>query len=133
MKDDGAEDADLSGLRVPVVEDEFLVALAIEGALIAAGCEVVGPVGRLSEAEQAAGAPDLDGAILDVNLHGETITPVAERLARFGVPVLFATAACERDLPPGLRKLPRLRKPVELGGLVAAAARLFRAPRPRLA
>jgi DNA-binding response OmpR family regulator len=125
----GAEKADLAGLRVLVVEDEFLVAVAIERALAAAGCEVVGPVGRLSEAAQAARLGDLDGAILDVHLHGETVSPVAERLTRDGVPVLFATAASDRELPAELRKLPRLGKPVEVGRLVAAAARLFKAPR----
>ena len=120
---------DLRGLRILVVEDEFLVALTIERALLAAGCEVVGPFGRLSQAAHAADDGELDGAILDVNLHGETVAPVADRLVQDGVPVLFATAASARELPPRLRLLPRLGKPVDLRSLLATAARLFNGPR----
>lgn len=128
-----ADDVDLKGLRVLVVEDEFILALSIERALADAGCEVVGPVGRVSEAAQAAQDCPLDGAILDVHLHGETVSPVADRLVRSGVPVLFTTAAAERDLPPELRRLPRLRKPVDLHRLLAAATRAFRPRRPQFA
>jgi DNA-binding response OmpR family regulator len=131
MTDHVGEDLDMRGLRVLVVEDEFVVALGMERALAEAGCKVVGPFGRVSQAARAAGTADLDGAILDVRLHGETVSPVAEKLVRDGVPVLFATASTDSELSPGLRKLPRLSKPVELGRLLAAAARLFKAPRPQ--
>jgi hypothetical protein len=109
------------------------VALSIEHALADAGCEVVGPFGRLSEAAQAARGADLDGAILDVRLHDEMVSPVADSLVRAGVPVLFATAANENELPPRLSKLPRLNKPVDTTRLLAAAARLFKAPRAQTA
>lgn len=123
------ESGGLTGLRVLVVEDEYFVALSLERALEAAGCQVVGPFGWLDQAAQAARAPGLDGAILDVHLHGESVSPVADQLVRAGVPVLFATAAAEDDLPPGLRELPRLGKPIELSRLLAAAARAFNGPR----
>ena len=123
------ESGDLTGLRVLVVEDEYFIALSIERALEAAGCHVVGPFGWLDQAAQAARASGLDGAILDVHLHGESISPVADRLVRAGVPVLFATGAGEDDLPPRLRELPRFGKPIELPRLLAAAARAFNAPR----
>ena len=122
---------DLKGLRVLVVEDEYFVALSIERALEAAGCQVVGPFGWLEDAAQAARAPDLDGAILDVHLHGELVSPIADRLVGAGVPVLFATAADASDLPPGLRKLPRLAKPLDPSHLLAAAAQAFKGPRAR--
>ncbi len=126
-----AEDVDLTGFRILVVEDEFLVALTIERALEEAGCEVVGPVGRLGEADEAARAGALDGAILDVHLHGETVSSVAERLVRAGVPVVFATAARDLELSPELRKLPRLDKPLDIRRLIETAARVFRGARMR--
>jgi DNA-binding response OmpR family regulator len=121
--------ADLRGFRILVVEDEFLVALMIERALEAAGCQVVGPVGRLGEAVEAARAGPLDGAILDIHLHGETVSLVAERLLRAGVPVLFATAADARELSPELRELPCMHKPIDMDRLVALAARVFKGAR----
>ena len=79
--------------RVLLVEDEGLVALLIEDLLIDLGCEVVGSCGSIRAAlewlEQAATAPD--GALLDVNLGGELVYPVAEVLAARGIPFAFAT------------------------------------------
>lgn len=107
-----------------VVEDEFVIALALERALAAAGCEVIGPVGRLPEAEAAARRGRLDGAVLDVDLHGDTVSELADRLLRDGVPVLFATGK-EAELPERLLGQPRLQKPFALSRLTELAARTF--------
>ncbi len=78
--------------RVLVVEDKALLALEIEAELGALGCEVVGPARTLDEAMRlAASGPEPDAAVLDVNLGGELVFPVADLLAARGVPVLFAT------------------------------------------
>jgi DNA-binding response OmpR family regulator len=115
----------LAGLRVLVAEDEFLIALSIEDALARAGCEVVGPVARADQARQIASRTRLDGAILDVDLAGETAEPVARQLLHEGVPVVFATAARADELSPLLRGMPRLEKPYELDSLIAVAAEAF--------
>ena len=65
--------AALEGLRILVVEDEFLVATLIEDMLVAAGCVVAGPVPRLSEALEAVDHETFDAAVLDVNLGGDRV------------------------------------------------------------
>lgn len=126
---DESSTSPLSGLRVLVAEDQFLIALSIERALAQAGCEIVGPVGRAGDAADIARTEALDGAILDLDLAGETAAPVAQQLLNEGVPVVFATAARAEELPPRLRGLPRVEKPFELGSLVALAAAAFRRQR----
>ena len=83
----------LAGLRLLVVEDEALVAMLIEDALLDLGCEVVGPAGTVRAALRFAAAArgELDGALLDVNLGGEKVYPVADVLAKAGVPFLFVS------------------------------------------
>ena len=83
----------LLGLRVLVVEDEALVAMQLEDMLDELGCVVVDVAGTVSRgvALAADAAVALDGAILDVNLGGEKVYPVAERLAARGVPFVFCT------------------------------------------
>ena len=82
---------DLAGLRVLVVEDEFLVAMQIADALREWKCEVIGPVGTLDAAMAAVQRHTLDGALLDSNLHGRVITPVAEELSARSVPFIMVT------------------------------------------
>ena len=67
--------AELEGVRVLVVEDEFLVAMLIEDMLQSAGCVVSGPIPRVTEALAALGHETYDAAILDVNLGSERIDP----------------------------------------------------------
>jgi hypothetical protein len=72
--------AALQGIRVLVVEDEFLVATLIEDMLTTAGCVVLGPIPRLAEALDAVHRGTFDAAVLDVNLAGDRIDPVADLL-----------------------------------------------------
>jgi CheY-like chemotaxis protein len=83
--------AALEGLRVLVVEDEFLVAMLIEDMLRSAGCVVSGPVPRLAAALDAVNGGTFDAAVLDVNLAGDRIDPVADVLCRRNVPFVFVT------------------------------------------
>ena len=71
----------LDGLRVLVVEDNFMLAELTRDLLEDAGCQVVGPVGRLEEGLAHARTEPIDGAILDINLHGELSFAIAEVLA----------------------------------------------------
>lgn len=105
---------DIAGLRILVVEDEYLVAMAVEATLMSFGCEVVGPHARLPAALAAAEDAALDGAILDVNVAGEEVWPVAEVLARRGIPFVFATGYDgEAVLPGHWRMAPFLKKPFD--------------------
>ena len=114
----------LDGLRVLVVEDEFLVAMEIELLLEDFGCAVVGPVASVDEALEAIREQKLDGAIVDLNLHGEYAYPVAEALRAREVPFVFVSGYTGLPDPPAtLRKAPRLRKPFAAAELSQAMAR----------
>lgn len=83
----------LRGLRLLVVEDEAMVAMLVEDMLTDLGCVVAGVAGTVANGLAVVGAGDvtLDGAVLDVNIGGEKVFPVADALAARGVPFLFAT------------------------------------------
>jgi CheY-like chemotaxis protein len=82
----------LTGLKVFAVEDESLVAMQLEDMLYDFGCEVVGVAMRFNRAlEMADALPQVDFAVLDVNIGGDKVYPVAERLRARGVPIVFAT------------------------------------------
>lgn len=112
---------DLSGLRVLVVEDEFLVGLGLEGDLRTLGCVVVGPVANLSAAMDAAAHEGLDAALLDVNLGSETVYPAAAVLAARGVPFVFCSAFTGGEpVPRDFADRPRVAKPFT-GNMIATA------------
>jgi DNA-binding NtrC family response regulator len=80
------------GRSVLVVEDELMVAWDIEQTLKAAGLRVLGPAASVSSALSLLKANTPDAAILDLNLRGELVTPVARRLRELGVPFVLSTA-----------------------------------------
>lgn len=110
--------AALEGIRVLVVEDEFLVATLIEDMLTSAGCVVSGPVSRVPEALDAVGRGNFDAAVLDINLAGDRIDPVADALSRRNVPFVFVTGYSRGLLPGEYATRPRLRKPFKLADLL---------------
>jgi CheY-like chemotaxis protein len=123
---------ELARRRVLVVEDEALIAMMFADDLSEAGAEVVGPVATVEDAlrlvDSLMADGGLDAAVLDVNLGGESVEPVADRLATRGVPFVFATGygvGCE---PPGHPGRPVLHKPFEAEVLLAAMNDL---PAPR--
>lgn len=118
----------LRGLRVLVVEDVFSMALVMENTLTALGCIVVGPVARLEEAQDLALAEPLDGALLDVNLNGEAVYPVVDRLRARGVPIIFVTGYSAGALPEPYRALPRVVKPFDMRALVQLMSKTFGRP-----
>ncbi|WP_200841255.1 response regulator [Geminicoccus flavidas] len=77
---------------VLVVEDEFLLAMELEAIILAQGWRVLGPVTSVEEALDLLGTQLPDVAVLDVNLHGVMVTPVAEALARQHIPFVLTTA-----------------------------------------
>src|SRR5882757_8747716 len=105
----------LSGIRLLVVEDETMIALMLEDMLDDFGCIVVDVAGTLARglALVANEALSLDGAVLDVNLGGEKVYPIAERLATRGVPFIFCTGYGSTGLPPDFAHVPTLAKPYQ--------------------
>ncbi|WP_315744875.1 MULTISPECIES: hypothetical protein [unclassified Bradyrhizobium] len=102
----------LAGLRILVAEDEGLIALELETILQSFGCEVVGPVSRVSEVLGEAERGGLDGALLDVNLRGEQIFAVLPRLIEQRLKLVITSGYDDATLyPPAFRSLPRLAKP----------------------
>jgi CheY-like chemotaxis protein len=104
-------------LRILVVEDEGLVAMLIEDLLDDAGCEVAGSVGSVAQAIawlEAGG--EADAALLDVNLGGEPVWPVADALAARGVPFAFTTGYDHLD-EPRFQNAPLLGKPIKAARL----------------
>jgi CheY-like chemotaxis protein len=110
--------AALEGVRVLVVEDEFLVATLIEDMLVAAGCVVADPIPRLSEAVDAVGSGTFDAAVLDVNLGGDRVYPVADALSRRNIPFVFVTGYSSGGLPREYNGRPRLCKPFKMADLL---------------
>jgi CheY-like chemotaxis protein len=91
----------LKGKRILVVEDEALIAVMVEDMLTDMGSVVVGPAATIEQALALARSEDIDGAVLDVNVRGERIDPVADALSARGVPMLFATGYGEVRLASG--------------------------------
>ena len=111
---------DLRGARVLIVEDAVLLALELETGLSDAGAEVVGPAYELEEAMNLLSQP-IDAAVLDANLNGLSVTPVAEALAARGVPFVFATGYGDSGAPLGF-DAPIIRKPYDVTQVAAAVA-----------
>jgi PAS domain S-box-containing protein len=109
----------LSDQQVLVVEDEAVVAMELSRVLTAAGAKVIGPAGTIEEAMELLDAHAVDRALLDINLGGRLITPVAKALSRQGIPFVYLTGYQEPDVDDG----PILRKPVPANVLLGALAR----------
>jgi CheY-like chemotaxis protein len=103
--------------RILVVEDELMIRMLLEDMLGELGYTIAAEAGRIDEALDAARTGEFDVAILDVNLNGHSICPVADVLAARGTPFVFATGYGERGLPEGYRDRPALKKPFQLEGL----------------
>lgn len=119
----------LRGRRILVVEDEALVAMLVEDELADAGAEVIGPASSVDQAldlveRMAATGRGLHAAVLDINLQGTMVSPVADRLAELGVPIVFATGyghGCNRGAHGAA---PLLMKPFGSDELIAAIEEL---------
>ncbi|MBV9394430.1 MAG: response regulator [Methylobacteriaceae bacterium] len=103
----------LSGRRVLVVEDEYFIAADIVRTFRADGAEIIGPAGTVEDAlELVHSTPRIDGAILDINLHGEMVYPVADALAKRSVPFIFATGYDKAAVPERHAGIKHCEKPV---------------------
>lgn len=114
----------LQGLRVLVVEDEALIAMLVEDALIEAGADVLGPAATVEEALEYFSGAAPAAAVLDINLAGQVSTPVADRLVEMEIPFVVATGYDAAGLPERHRGAPVLSKPYDPQELVLMLERL---------
>lgn len=120
------ETGQLRDKRILVVEDEAIVAMLLENILEDIGCATIGPALTMEDARALAGQDGpVDAAILDVNLHGERIYPVAQTLIDRGVPVIFATGYGELEGP--WKGRPAVQKPYTLEDIVRVLNGVFSA------
>jgi len=111
----------LQGRRVLVVEDELMIAMLVEDMLADLGCTVVGPAHTLEMALKAVEAePQIDAALLDVNLAGQPVFPVADALRARHAPLIFSTGYGEAGLRDVDAGSPVLQKPFRAGDLAKA-------------
>lgn len=99
--------------RILIVEDEFLVGIQLEDDLHAAGYRAVGPYAKLEDAVLAARREQFDLAILDINLNGEKVFPLADELIARGIPIILISGYLASDLPERFRDRPLLAKPYD--------------------
>jgi len=113
----------LSGGRYLVVEDEFFIADELTRELKAAGAEVIGPFNRADAAREALLKGAIaSAAVLDINIGGTLIYPLADELAAAGIPLVFATGYDAEAIPSRFADVPRLLKPIDAQVLVALLA-----------
>lgn len=114
-----------SGLRVFVVEDEELVLMMIETMLEELGCIVTGSAKSVPVALSAVETVPFDLALLDVNLEGVKVFPVAEAIAEKGLPFIISSGYGREGVPDALRHVPIIPKPFRLEELDEAIRQAF--------
>lgn len=110
----------IAGLKVLIVEDSLLLALELEAGLEDAGVEVIGCAAELGEALSMV-EQDFDVAVLDADLNGQSVAPVAEILRTMGRPFVFATGYADKAAPMGF-DAPIVRKPYNVHQIARAVA-----------
>lgn len=113
------------GHRLLVVEDEYFLAQEVCEGLKDMGAEIVGPAGSVDDALALIEGGTLHGAVLDVNLGGEPVFPVADRLAERGVPFLFTTGYDASAIPDRFGAVVRCEKPVDVDRVVRAIGKVL--------
>lgn len=116
----------LRNCHILIVEDEYLLADELRLELSDEGAVVVGMTSTVDEALELLEAEDrLDGAILDVNLGGEPVFPVADRLIERSVPFLFTTGYDASIIPPRFDGIVRCEKPINTRRVIQAIGRVI--------
>ena len=113
--------AKIRGLKIMIVEDSLLLSLELESGLTEAGAKVVAQAAEVEEA-LAMMETDFDAAVLDCNLNGKSVVPVAEAMAAIGKPFIFATGYGDNQSAPQGFSAPVIRKPYDVTQVAAALA-----------
>lgn len=117
---DSEQSRALKGLRVLIVEDEAPIALQVEDMLVESECEVVGPASRVTQALKLLDERPVDAAVLDLNIAGDMVYPVADALDKRGLPYLFATGYAASSLSEPYQARRVLQKPFSRRELLRA-------------
>lgn len=118
------ERLDLGGKRILLIEDEYFIADDLRRLLEAAGADIVGPFETLARAHGALDDARFDCAVIDLNLHGESAVPIADRLLERGKSFAIATGYGEEAVPDRLRHVPRIEKPFDHAALLDLVSQL---------
>ena len=115
-----------AGCSVFLVEDEVMIRMMVSDMLEELGYSIAAAVGEIDQAIRLARITSFDIAILDVNVNGKLISPVAEVIAARNRPFIFATGYGTQGLPPEYRDRPALQKPFQMETLAAMIERTLR-------
>lgn len=119
--------SNIPGLRIMVVEDEFWVAEDMAQTLAQAGAQVIGPISNVGEAiEWLRENWPIDAAVLDINLSGEKVFPLADALVERSVPFIFTTGYDTDIIPQRFREIPRIEKPARPARVIREVAAVVR-------
>jgi CheY-like chemotaxis protein len=113
-------------MDILVVEDETLVSFLIEDMLAELGCAAVRHASGVREAMALLDARRPDAAVLDVNLGGERVHAVAERLDRDGIPFVFASGYGREGIGKAWSRVPVVQKPFSVEALGGALGSVLR-------
>lgn len=120
-------DVSIRGCTVLVIENEFMIAEDLSISLVDAGAIVLGPVSSVPAAlALLAAEPDVHGAVLDINLNGQMVFPVADALAKRQIPFVFATGYDQNFVPRAYAGVLRFQKPVDTTKILRAIGRQIR-------
>ncbi len=110
------------GLSILIVDDETLIALLLEDMLVDMGCNIVGPAPSVTQAMALIDSEGdtIDGALLDINLRGELVYPVADALIALEVPFVFVSGYASHGIDPRYAAVSALAKPISMATLEAA-------------
>jgi DNA-binding response OmpR family regulator len=125
MKTTSPQQSSQGRFRVLVVEDEMFLAMFMQDSLADFGYDVVGPVARVAHAVKLASSERLDGAILDINVAGAEVFPVARELAERSIPFIFVSGYDADNLPQEWRSRPTLQKPFQPQDLARSMEKAF--------
>lgn len=114
----------LQGLRVLIVEDEHIVALALADDLEDQGAIIVGPASSVEGALGLIGQHPIEAAVLDIQLQSQMVFPVAEALTGLDVPFLFTSGFDASAVPAAFAHVPQCDKPTSSRTVVDMLARL---------
>jgi CheY-like chemotaxis protein len=114
--------------RILVVEDEFLIALDIAGALEQGGLVVIGPLASVRDALATLERETVDGALLDANLGGEPVGSVADMLLARRIPFAFVSGYGREQLPRQHQGAPLIGKPFTADDLLRVVGRFWARP-----
>jgi DNA-binding NtrC family response regulator len=114
----------LAGKRILLVEDEYYIADDLRRTLHGAGAAVVGPFSTVAKARAALDEGGFDCAVIDLNLHGEDGSPIADRLTEKGKSFAIATGYGLGSIPERFSNVPRIEKPFDPPALLDVVRQL---------